>query len=590
LILGEPFTRYSVFGTILVCAGAVLIAVFGAIGEPAHTLDQLLELLYRRTFVLWLVATILVVLLVLIGSKVVKLLSTPNRSRLSHILNVKASVISSPRAKLLRGMCFGFVSGVLSAHSLLLAKSAVELLVRTVIDGVNQFNRWQSWVILLGMIALALTQLYYMHRGLKLCSTSVLYPFVFCIYNIIAIFDGLIYFRQSSQLAGIHAALIAVGTIILLGGVLCLSWRLEAMDAQSGVTVAGTTQTALGPGMVIMERNAGPDSEDDNNETLVGERQPLLAGSGTTRHGFTYQRTPTLPLVSPYRNRAQTFGAQPLQRNESAQIWAELEDVENDSTSFEADPRSAPPHKPSFHTLLNRPRRSESLNDMPPFLRGRKQRDSSISQSRFSLFHRLTWGNDPPRAHRNSMSRRVSAPVTAPSGASSNSRVSGTDPSPRGFRTRLSTIFDMDSTTTSPTKKNHDTSHQSSPYTHSRSRSDDTEYTTPMAAAAHIDGAQAATITSAPRVSSTSPTTRRIPRTNIDAAAVADTTVHLENQSGATAYLTFGLRTGLSRLRQWTGLGSGSSSSSPVTEHGGEHHHTTSTTSTPDVVDLERGS
>jgi hypothetical protein len=28
---------------------------------------------------------------------------------------------------------------------------------------------------------------------------------VFCIYNIIAILDGLIYFRQVSQLAGFHA-------------------------------------------------------------------------------------------------------------------------------------------------------------------------------------------------------------------------------------------------------------------------------------------------------------------------------------------------------------------------------------------------
>lgn len=99
-------------------------------------------------------------------------------------------------------MCYGFVSGILSAHSLLLAKSAVELLVRTIVDRVNQFNRWQSWVILIGMISLALTQLLYLHRGLKLCSTSVLYPFVFCIYNITAILDGLIYFRQASQLAG----------------------------------------------------------------------------------------------------------------------------------------------------------------------------------------------------------------------------------------------------------------------------------------------------------------------------------------------------------------------------------------------------
>jgi hypothetical protein len=36
-------------------------------------------------------------------------------------------------------------------------------------------------------------------------SPPVVYPFVFCIYNIIAILDGLIYFRQVSQLAGFHA-------------------------------------------------------------------------------------------------------------------------------------------------------------------------------------------------------------------------------------------------------------------------------------------------------------------------------------------------------------------------------------------------
>lgn len=99
-------------------------------------------------------------------------------------------------------------SGILSAHCLLLAKSAVELLVRTIVDRSNQFNRWQSWMILLGLITLALTQLYYLHRGLKLCSTSVLYPLVFCVYNIIAILDGLIYYRQTSRLSVLHGCFV----------------------------------------------------------------------------------------------------------------------------------------------------------------------------------------------------------------------------------------------------------------------------------------------------------------------------------------------------------------------------------------------
>lgn len=172
----------------------MLIAIFGAIGEPAHNLDQLLELLGRRQFILWMIGQAIVVVVIIIGAKTLKWMN-PWTS-------------NSPRMRLFRGMAYGAVSGILSAHSLLVAKSAVELLVRTIIDRHNEFNRWQSWMILLGLLALALTQLYYLHRGLKLCSTSILYPFVFCVYNIIAILDGLIYFDQSSRLSLLHALLV----------------------------------------------------------------------------------------------------------------------------------------------------------------------------------------------------------------------------------------------------------------------------------------------------------------------------------------------------------------------------------------------
>lgn len=179
----------------LVCAGAVLIAIFGAIGEPAHNLDQLLALVERRQFIIWMIAQIVLVVIIITGAKSLKWMN-PWTS-------------NSPRMRLFRGMAYGAVSGILSAHSLLVAKLAVELLVRTIVDKNNEFTRWQSWMILLGLLALALTQLYYLHRGLKLCSTSMLYPFVFCVYNIIAILDGLIYFNQSSRLSLLHALLVS---------------------------------------------------------------------------------------------------------------------------------------------------------------------------------------------------------------------------------------------------------------------------------------------------------------------------------------------------------------------------------------------
>ncbi|ROW10319.1 hypothetical protein VMCG_01889 [Cytospora schulzeri] len=212
LILGEPFTRWSLWGTLLVCSGAILIAIFGAIPSPTHTLDELLSLLGRSAFVVWMaLQAVLVIAICVIVDGV------------NHFLNLS----QNPRFRLVRGLSYGCVSGILSAHSLLVAKSAVELIIKTVVDGKNQFVRWQAWVIVLALITLALTQLYYLHRGLKLVSTSVLYPLVFCIYNIIAILDGLIYFDQTELISTLHGCLIALGTAILLSGVLALSWRLS---------------------------------------------------------------------------------------------------------------------------------------------------------------------------------------------------------------------------------------------------------------------------------------------------------------------------------------------------------------------------
>lgn len=340
IILSEPFTRYSFVGTMLVAIGALLIALFGAIAEPSHNLDQLLVLLGRPNFLGWMFSTLFVVLLLIIANWLLK----------------RIYPRATPRLRLLRGMFFGCVSGILSAHSLLIAKSAVELLVRTIVDRHNQFDRWQSWMILIGLVVFALTQLYYMHRGLKLCSTSVLYPLVFCVYNIIAIIDGLIYFHQSDRLSGLHAGLIALGTVILLAGVVCLSWRLEDTEDEPTSPVASKhtgkvqmPQTALQPGIGLVHGHI----IDDDDETLdIEEAAPGLHGSLTEQakrksideRTPLLQRAPTGPGVLTVGHRPQQRSASNTQQSsersprrpprrrrmtiseETDEIWAELND------------------------------------------------------------------------------------------------------------------------------------------------------------------------------------------------------------------------------------------------------------------------
>ncbi|GAB7352543.1 hypothetical protein MBLNU459_g2932t1 [Dothideomycetes sp. NU459] len=323
LLLREPFTIRTAFGTLLVAAGAVLISLYSALPEPSHNLDQLLDLLVVRGFVLWMSMTLLLVVIILAGTFFLQYAVPPHQRQ-------------RPRMRLLRGMSYGLVSGVLSAHSLLLAKSAVELLVRTVVDKKNQFNRAPSWILLLLFLFLALTQLYYLHRGLKLVTTSILYPFVFCVYNIIAILDGLIYFRQMDRLPPLHAALIAVGTVILLAGVLALSWRLSEEDASSlpnGHAKTDIPPSALAPGMGFVDDST---SGDDYDAADASEAQPLMR-----RH--TLRDSALMPAKK--RRRRSTI-------REAASIWDELCDEDRYYGSMNnGDVRHSRGSRQSLHVL-----------------------------------------------------------------------------------------------------------------------------------------------------------------------------------------------------------------------------------------------
>lgn len=324
LILGEPFTRWSINGTLLVCTGALLIAIFGAIPSPPHSLDELLTLLGRTPFVVWMCLQAVLVISI-----------AASTDSLNH---VSKKLAQNPKFRLGRGLAYGCISGILSAHSLLVAKSAVELVIKTLTGGSNQFVHWQSWVLLLALVTLALTQLYYLHRGLKLVSTSVLYPLVFCVYNIIAILDGLIYFDQMNQLTLRSALLIALGTAILLSGVLALSWRLS--DEQHPPSVG---QSTLAPGLGLVEDTDGEEDDDEEGLLLgsdfggVGEEDGILPSSTyTTYQTFGNERRPSLLASNNLPRSVSLTGTPPRKKSsysskrtswaERVEIWGDLED------------------------------------------------------------------------------------------------------------------------------------------------------------------------------------------------------------------------------------------------------------------------
>ena len=326
VILSEPFTRWSLYGTLLVTSGAVLIAIFGAIPSPAHDLNELLVLMARKPFVIWMILQALFVVAVAVAMDVV---------------NAVSSISHNARFRLVRGIVYGIISGIISAHALLFAKSAVELVIKTA-GGKNQFVRWQSWMILLALVALALCQLYYLHRGLKLVSTSVLYPLVFCVYNIVAILDGLIYFDQTSLISPLKACLITLGTVILLSGVLALSWRLSEEQHSPGVG-----QSSLAPGLGLVDDTEGEE------ESLLGSESAIEDdGTASGYQTFDPANGETTPLT-PTRKKSFRWA-------ERAEIWGELEDQDDPTTPPGRNRSSTLPGRTESSPLLSLARRAVS--------------------------------------------------------------------------------------------------------------------------------------------------------------------------------------------------------------------------------------
>jgi hypothetical protein len=263
IILGDVFSKYMIIGTFLIGGGAVLIAIFGVVPEPTHSLEDLLILFGRKTFVVYfsLLGAALGIALIIthimewstyraIIRVPLETIPTPlittspplSPSRLATertpLLDPKISRSSTPvlpaenRVFTFIAISYASASGLLSGMCLLFAKSGVELLVLTV-AGKNQFGRWESWVLVFGLLVFALLQLWYLHKSLKIADPTLVCPLAFCAYNLSSIVNGLVYFNQFGALSAKQLSLVSLGIVILLGGVWAVS--LQPGEEDSGV-------------------------------------------------------------------------------------------------------------------------------------------------------------------------------------------------------------------------------------------------------------------------------------------------------------------------------------------------------------------
>ncbi|AWU76505.1 uncharacterized protein C5L36_0C04380 [Pichia kudriavzevii] len=233
ILLDEEFTDYSLYGSILIALGAVLTAYTGGyLVEPDHNLSQFLQFARGSLFRSWVFSNVAIVSI--LSAWILLINSQLNRNFITLSLHNNQFLIArwltalfslSPQElQKLKGCLYGSISGILSAYSLLMAKSSIDILIDTFSNkNWTSLLNFSAFSIVLIFVSLGLSQLFLLNKGLQNISTSILYPLVFFIFNLTSISNSLIFYQQLDQITIFLFLSLLVGSLSIISGVFLLS-------------------------------------------------------------------------------------------------------------------------------------------------------------------------------------------------------------------------------------------------------------------------------------------------------------------------------------------------------------------------------
>jgi len=140
-------------------------------------------------------------------------------------------------------------------------------------------------MLLLGLVAFALLQLWYLHKALKLADPTIVCPLAFCFYNLSSIVNGLVYFDQFALLPTLHLVFVIFGIVVLLSGVWVVSF--QSIDVQPWT---GTETESIEDVEVMVDDAITPSSGDQLAAPAV-LAQEIIAEPSTIQHRRTTTST-----------------------------------------------------------------------------------------------------------------------------------------------------------------------------------------------------------------------------------------------------------------------------------------------------------
>lgn len=235
LLPGEVFTKRLFFGTGIIALGAFTIAYnagSGAVPPVDVGTDERFRLMlhkFTRPGFLswWIFSFVMMAVLVKINISLAKRIDSQNKILLRKVRRNTQDRLS--KYTFTRGILYGIISGTLTAHTFLFAKSIVDVLVETVLER-GKPKSLATYVttalLLLATLAIVGMQLVAFNLGLANILTSILYPLCFLVYNLMNLINDLSFNQLLSKGAITVKELLWVifGLLGVLIGVVMISW------------------------------------------------------------------------------------------------------------------------------------------------------------------------------------------------------------------------------------------------------------------------------------------------------------------------------------------------------------------------------
>ncbi|CCE84007.1 Piso0_004607 [Millerozyma farinosa CBS 7064] len=241
LLPDEIFTVKLMVGTVVIFIGAFLVAYNGNFEQTPENgglefkIDLLIKKITATSFLMWFVGTFVIVGTLLTVNAWLKWRAN-NLGKISRRRKMKIR----RRIKFIRGINYGIVSGTLTAHTFLFAKSLVDLVIDIITAGdhrvwkiLREFN-FAPLTLTLLMLAIIAFQLISFNLGLSQVSTAVLYPLCFLVFNFISLINDLTFnsLLKDNLITFKQLLLIVVGLVAVLIGVLIISRHSTESDVK----------------------------------------------------------------------------------------------------------------------------------------------------------------------------------------------------------------------------------------------------------------------------------------------------------------------------------------------------------------------